>query len=63
MITLAVVHLDAFGFEQLLPLYVAEIPCKQEEQAVVVISDGYVFDVDLYLGLTNTGVHMKHIYI
>lgn len=47
MTKLAVVHLDAFGFEQLLQAHVAEIPCRQEERAGEVVSEDYVFGVDL----------------
>lgn len=47
-IKLAVVRLDVFGFEQLLQVSVAGIPCKQEEQAAEATSRYYAFDVDLY---------------
>ena len=36
---LAVVRLDAFGFVQLLQVYIAEIPYKQEEQVGEVTSE------------------------
>ena len=45
--TLVVVHLNAFEFEQLLQLYAAEIPCKQQAQAGSVASVDYAFGVDL----------------
>ena len=44
---LAVVHLDAFGFVQLLQAYTAEIPYRQEEQADEVTSGSYASAVDL----------------
>lgn len=55
---LVAVHLNAFGFEQLLQLYAAEIPCKQEEQAGAIASEDYIFGMDLY----NVYKTYKHSY-
>lgn len=45
---LVVEHPDVFGFEQPLQVSVAEIPCKQQEQAAEVTSQYCAFGVDLY---------------